>query len=86
MGTKRASDEWSSAIAAQIRAERAALGVTQVELLTRANLPKSTYIRIETGERAPDVTQVAKIAGALGMSVSTLIQRAEERVAPSLAS
>jgi len=82
MGTRRALDEWSNAIAAQIRAERAAAGITQVELFSRANLPKSTYIRIETGKRAPDMTQVAKIAHALGIPVSVLIQRAEGRVAP----
>lgn len=81
MGTNsRQVGAWSDALAAQIRAERAASGMTQAELIARAGMSRSTYLRIEAGTRVPDVTDLARIAFALGLPLSTLIRRAEDRL------
>jgi len=76
----REPDGWSRAVAAQIRAERAACGLTQTQVFTRARMPRSTYIRVETGERVGDVIQLSAISRALGIRLVTLIERAEERM------
>lgn len=71
---------WTGAVAETIRAERAAAKLTQVELAQKAGIPRMTYIRYETGERRPNVVQVAQIAEALGMPLSTFLARVEDRV------
>ena len=76
----RERSDWSDAVAATIRAERAALSLTQSDVIARSGLARSTYIRIETGQRVPDVTQLARIAEALGMR---LVELAEARAAAS---
>lgn len=80
MGTnKREPDDWSRAVAAQVAAERAALRLTQAEVIERTGLSRSTYLRIEAGVRPADVTELAKIATAYGLSTSQILMRAEER-------
>lgn len=71
---------WAEAVAETIRAERAAARLSQAELAERAGIPRITYIRYETGERKPNVVQVAQIADALGMRLSSFLQRVEDRV------
>lgn len=48
-------------------------------MIERSGIPRSTYIRLETGKRVADITQLARIAGALGISVSTFLERVEAR-------
>lgn len=76
---------WRNAIAAQIRAERAASGMTQREVIAASGIPKSTYLRLESGERRADADQLALIAAAMGVRLSTFFQRAEERLETSRA-
>lgn len=71
---------WSTAVAAQIRAERAAAGLTQVQMFTRAGLTKTTYLRIERGTTPADVSQLGAITRALEMTLGTFIARAEQRL------
>lgn len=73
--------ELSVAVSTTIRAERAAQKLTQEEVWTRAEMPRATFIRIESGEREPNLTQTAALASALGMTVSELVHRAEQRLA-----
>lgn len=73
-------ERWADAVADTIRAERAAAQLTQAELAARAGMPRITYIRYETGERKPNVAQVAAIAEALRMMPSTFLARAQARV------
>lgn len=81
MGTNgREIEVWSVAASAQIRAERAASGMTQVEVYTQANLSRSTYLRIEKGKHVPDLGELAKIAAVYGLRVPILIERIEARV------
>lgn len=75
----REPDDWSRAVSAQIRAERAAKDWDQPEMYHQAKMKRSTYIRTETGQRVADVSDVWSIALAVGISASALIARAEDR-------
>ncbi|MCE7792385.1 helix-turn-helix transcriptional regulator [Salipaludibacillus sp. CUR1] len=52
-------------IAAQIKAKRHTLKISQQELADRANIPKSTIGRIEAGLTSPKVETLLKISKAL---------------------
>lgn len=78
----RERSPWADATAAQIRAERAAAGMTQQQMIAASGIPRSTYIRLESGARVADTTQVARICGALRLPVSVFFQRVEGRVPP----
>ena len=82
-GNNRNRGAWTLAVAAQIRAERAAAGMTQQQVMDRSGLPKSTYLRMESGERVADVGQLAAFCAAVGIPVSALMQRAEDRLSSS---
>ena len=69
-----------TAVAEQLRAERAAVGLTIDALAKRAGLGRNTIMRFESGERTPDVAQLDAITGALGLSITTLMLRAQDRV------
>ena len=59
---------WAHAIAATLRAERAAQDLTLEQLATRSGLSVSGVRRYERGERLPDMVQLATLAEALGMA------------------
>ena len=80
MGTSRRQSGWSRTVAAQVRAERAASGLTQIELYTKAGIPRSTYLRIERGTHLADTTELAKIMDALCISMSEFFRRVENRI------
>jgi len=81
MGTNsRKRSGWSQTVAAQIRAERAASGLTQIEVYTRAGIPRSTYLRIERGTHVADTTELAKIADVLDVCMSEFFRRVENRM------
>lgn len=70
----------SVAVAATVRAERAALGLTREEVSARSGVPVSTLRRIETQERVATVSQLGGVARALGLRLSDLLLRAESRM------
>lgn len=75
----RARSLWSDAVAAQVRAERAAANLTQTQLFKGAGLSRSTYIRIEKGTHVADVTELSKLCGVLGIPLSQFFARVEQR-------
>ena len=77
---KRELGAMSQAVAAQLRAERAAAGMTQAEVYTKAGMKRSTYLRIEAGTRVADVMDLAKLTQAFGVKIPTLMERAESRI------
>jgi len=80
MGTNgREQSGESKTVAAQIRAERAASDLTQLEVYTRAGIRRSTYLRIEAGSHVADTTEVARITRALGITMSEFFRRVENR-------
>lgn len=74
----------SKAIAAQIRAERAAAGVTREAVYEAAGISRSSYARIEKGQIVVDTAQLAAIAAVLGVPASEIMRRAEERLVASM--
>ena len=76
----RERSAWSDAVSAQIRAERAAAGLTQADVVKRSGIPRSTYIRIESGSRVPDVTQLARLCDSWGLGLSEFFRRVEGRM------
>lgn len=74
-------DELGRAVAAALRAERAAAQLTQHELAQRSGLGYQTVMRLEKGERSPNVSQLAALCAVFGLSMSELVERAEERLA-----
>lgn len=71
---------FARAIAEQIKAERAAAGVTRDEITDATGIARSTLYRIERGERVPDMIQLAQIASALPVSVDVIVARAVDRM------
>lgn len=79
MGNPQERTPWSDSVAAQLRAERAAAGHTQDAMIRLSGIPRSTYIRLEKGTRVADASQLARICGALGLSLSEFFRRVEQR-------
>lgn len=69
----------SEALAATIRAERAAHSITQQQLADAAGMTNVTMGRVLRGEREITTEYLVKIAGALGVKVSYLMLQAEQR-------
>ena len=58
----------------RVRARRADLGLSQEALAERANLHRTYIGGIERGERNPTLAMVHRLAGALGISPSQLLE------------
>lgn len=71
----------SEVTASQIRAERAASGLSQTEMVERSGISRSTYIRLEKGTRVSDVEQLRRICNALNISMTTFMERVTQRLA-----
>ena len=65
----------------RVREVRESLFVTQAELAQRAGMSESTLSRIETGQQAPRISTVRRIAEALGVAPAELLAPKEERAA-----
>lgn len=70
----------NQALAAELRAERGALDLTVEELSARADINKSTLMRILAGTRDINVTQLAKLSAALNVTSDALFRRAVDRM------
>lgn len=67
----------SAAVADQIRAERARKRWTVNTMAERSGLARSTYYKLETGDRVADVSQLGHICAAIGLSLSEFLMRVE---------
>lgn len=72
-------ERWAAATAATLRAERAAAGISQVQVADRTGIARTSYRFYEQGERKPDTVQLAQIAEAFGVSFSYLLGEIERR-------
>lgn len=70
----------AAAFAAQLRAERAAIGMSQEDLAAASGVSHSAIARIETGVRVMDTAQLGAFCRALGLSLATFAIRADERM------
>lgn len=75
-------DALTSAVAATLRAERAAAQLSQRELAERAGIGYQTVMRMEKGDRPAALTvgHLAAVCAVLGLSISELVERAEQRL------
>ncbi|WP_276137308.1 helix-turn-helix domain-containing protein [Rhodococcus sp. T2V] len=65
------------AIADEIRAERGRKRMSHADLIRRSGLSGATIATIEGAERDVELDQLEAIAGALGVTAVTLMQRAQ---------
>ncbi|BCU55629.1 XRE family transcriptional regulator [Enterobacter kobei] len=61
----------------RIRLERESRGWSLSDLANRAGVSRAMIHKIEKGESSPTTTLLARLSGAFGISMSTLIARAE---------
>jgi transcriptional regulator with XRE-family HTH domain len=64
-------------LAARIRLEREARGWSLGQLATRSGVSKAMISRIERGEASPTAALLGRLSGAFGLTLSTLLARAE---------
>lgn len=77
------ADAYTAAIAAELRAERAATNLTYADITAATNLPEKKLIRIFKGESKIFATDLMMICSAFpGMPIQDLLERAGKRVNP----
>jgi transcriptional regulator with XRE-family HTH domain len=76
----RERTDYAAEVAAQTRMERAYSRLTIAQMVERAGIAKSTYQRLEAGERTPDLAQLQRIAAAHGLTPAQFLGRVEERL------
>ncbi|TRW98726.1 helix-turn-helix domain-containing protein [Paracoccus sp. M683] len=71
------SDDLDARIGARVRAERESRGWSLTDLAKRALVSRAMIHKVERGESSPTANLLAKLSGAFGLSMSTLMARAE---------
>ena len=72
-----------SSVGESIRKTRIIKGLSQQQLSDKLNVDRSTVTSWETGRRVPDVDMITRIASALNVPVTTLInEESEEKAKP----
>ncbi len=66
-------------IGARIRIERESRGWSLTDLATSAGVSRAMIYKVEHGESSPTANLLGKLSGAFGLSMSTLMARAEMR-------
>jgi transcriptional regulator with XRE-family HTH domain len=72
------TDPLSTAIAATLQAARQARGLSGGVLADRSGVSRAMISKIERGETQPTAALLARLAAALGMTLSELVARAEQ--------
>ncbi|MBB1200791.1 XRE family transcriptional regulator [Enterobacteriaceae bacterium 89] len=70
-------DNLNQRISARIRIERESRGWSLSELAERAGVSRAMIHKIERADSSPTATMLGRLSGAFGISMSTLIARAE---------
>ena len=70
-------DNLNQRISARIRIERESRGWSLNDLAERAGASRAMIHKIERGESSPTASMLGRLSGAFGISMSTLIARAE---------
>ena len=74
---RHANDPVLTALGSAIRRSRRARGISQEELAHRSALDRSYMSSIERGGQNPGVISIARIAGAMDMTMTELMAEAE---------
>jgi len=72
-------DDPTNLIAERLRAEREARGWPLSELAKRSGVSKAMISKIERGECSPTASLLGRLSGAFGLTLTTLLSRAEEQ-------
>jgi transcriptional regulator with XRE-family HTH domain len=64
----------------QLREARHAAGLTQEELAFRSRLSRNYISLLELGSKSPTIETLDRICASLGITVSTVIAKAEKRM------
>src|SRR5256714_4015862 len=64
-------------LAARIALEREARGWSLADLAARSGVSKAMISKVERGEASPTATLLGRLSGAFGLTLSTLLARAE---------
>jgi transcriptional regulator with XRE-family HTH domain len=70
-------DNLNQRISTRVRIERESRGWSLSELAERAGVSRAMIHKIERGDSSPTATMLGRLSGAFGISMSTLIARAE---------
>ncbi|WP_232248229.1 helix-turn-helix domain-containing protein [Streptacidiphilus rugosus] len=60
--------------------ERASLGLTQVQLAKRAGMTQAAVSRSETGSSSPGMRSLQRLAAALGLGFTLVLQRGDQAI------
>ncbi|MFP8966902.1 helix-turn-helix domain-containing protein [Pokkaliibacter sp. CJK22405] len=74
-----AQEDPTQALAARLQLERKQRGWSLDELAERAGVSKAMISKIERSETSPTAVLLGKLAGAFGLTLSTLLARAEQQ-------
>lgn len=69
----------------QLKADRAAAGLTQDEASRRAGMSKNSVERLENGQRVADSEQLGRLCSVYGTDLGTFFARVDERLARLMA-
>jgi transcriptional regulator with XRE-family HTH domain len=72
-----AADEASRRLAAQLRSERDSRGWAIAELAERSGVSRAMISKVERAEASPTAALLGRLCGAFGITLSTLLGRAE---------
>ncbi|MGA0599550.1 helix-turn-helix domain-containing protein [Caulobacter sp. KR2-114] len=70
-------DDTTERLARRILAEREARGWSLAEVATRSGVSKAMISKVERGEASPTATLLVRLASAFGLTLATLLARAE---------
>lgn len=70
-------DDLDKRIGMRIRTERESRGWSLTDLSERASVSRAMVYKVERGESSPTANLLGKLSGAFGLSMSTLMARAE---------
>jgi transcriptional regulator with XRE-family HTH domain len=72
-----APDDPTHSLASRIALEREARGWSLADLAERSGVSKAMISKVERGEASPTATLLGRLSGAFGLTMSTLLARAE---------
>lgn len=71
------SDDIDARIGARIRTERESRGWSLTDLAEKASVSRAMIFKVERGDSSPTANLLGRLSGAFGLSMSTLMARAE---------
>jgi transcriptional regulator with XRE-family HTH domain len=73
-------DDERTRLAANLKDQREARGLTQQELSERSGVPRPTLAHLESGQGNPTLTVLIKVAAALGTGIEALVSPVRPKV------